>query len=274
MKHEILDICVDYAKAGLSGTASPKLYTYVRDASGEMKGHDKRPAVVICPGGGYSMTSDREAEPIALAFLEKGFQCFVLRYSVKQVEFPGALLELATAVALVRSRAEEWNVDPEKIVVCGFSAGGHLAASLGTLWNRDFVTEPLGFHHEEHRPNGMILGYAVIGAGETANDTCFACCRNLLGSRYDAMLETVTLENQVGDHTPPAFIWHTVEDPVVPVEQSLVMAQALQKAGISYEMHIFPRGGHGLSLCTDEVNTPMPAGQAWPEWAARWLRDL
>ena len=123
MQHQVLDI-----RAGAAGTTA-KLYTYIRDESPEMEAH-RRPAVVICPGGGYGMTSDREAEPVALKFLEKGFQCFVLRYSVEPVRFPAALLQLATAVAMVRSRADEWHVNADKIAVCGFSAGGHLAASL------------------------------------------------------------------------------------------------------------------------------------------------
>ena len=99
MQHQVLDI-----RAGAAGTTA-KLYTYIRDESPEMEAH-RRPAVVICPGGGYGMTSDREAEPVALKFLEKGFQCFVLRYSVEPVRFPAALLQLATAVAMVRSRAD------------------------------------------------------------------------------------------------------------------------------------------------------------------------
>ena len=128
MQHQVLDI-----RAGAAGTTA-KLYTYIRDESPEMEAH-RRPAVVICPGGGYGMTSDREAEPVALKFLEKGFQCFVLRYSVEPVRFPAALLQLATAVAMVRSRADKWHVNADKIAVCGFSAGGHLAASLGVFWN-------------------------------------------------------------------------------------------------------------------------------------------
>ena len=126
MQHQVLDI-----RAGAAGTTA-KLYTYIRDESPEMEAH-RRPAVVICPGGGYGMTSDREAEPVALKVLEKGFQCFVLRYSVEPVRFPAALLQLATAVAMVRSRADEWHVNADKIAVCGFSAGGQLAASLGVL---------------------------------------------------------------------------------------------------------------------------------------------
>lgn len=162
MQHQVLDI-----RAGAAGTTA-KLYTYIRDESPEMEAH-RRPAVVICPGGGYGMTSDREAEPVALKFLEKGFQCFILRYSVEPVRFPAALLQLATAVAMVRSRADEWHVNADKIAVCGFSAGGHLAASLGVFWNREFVNGPLGLTPGDAKPNGMILGYPVITSGEFAH---------------------------------------------------------------------------------------------------------
>ncbi len=270
MRHEILDITVDYTKAGLQGEASPKLYTYVRDPSPELRAR-LRPAVVICPGGGYFATSDREAEPIALRFLEEGFQCFVLRYSCQCFPFPGALLELATAVATVRRRAQEWQVDPDKIIVSGFSAGGHLAASLGVFWNRDFVTGPLGLEGQEIRPNGILLSYPVITSGEFANRGSFT---NLLTDRYDEYIDLVSLENQVSADTPPCFLWHTANDEAVPAENSLLFAAALQKQKIPLELHILPSGIHGLALATAETDYPSEACAPWTEWAARWIRSL
>ena len=124
MLHKVININVDYQAAGLEGSADPKLYTYIISHSPEMDYHKKRPAVIVCPGGGYVMTSDREAEPIALRFNSLGFQSFVLRYSVNKLPFPGALLELSKAVSVVRENAAEWDIDPEKIIVCGFSAAG------------------------------------------------------------------------------------------------------------------------------------------------------
>ena len=271
MQHQVLDIDVDYARAGLKGSGKPKLYTYVRDASPEMPAKP-RPAIVICPGGGYVMTSDREAEPIALRFFAMGFSCFVLRYTVGGgVEFPGPHLELAAAVALVRAHAAAWQVDPDKIIVCGFSAGGHLAASLGMFWNRDFLTGPLGLRRQEDKPNGLILGYPVFTSGAAAHAESF---RNLLGSRYDECLELVSLEKQVSGDTPPVFLWHTFDDPTVPVENAWLLADALRKNGVPMEMHILPHGAHGLALATEETNMVEPSCQAWPDWAARWIRAL
>jgi acetyl esterase/lipase len=271
MLHKVININVDYQAAGLEGSADPKLYTYIISHSPEMDYHKKRPAVIVCPGGGYVMTSDREAEPIALRFNSLGFQSFVLRYSVNKLPFPGALLELSKAVSIVRENAAEWDIDPEKIIVCGFSAGGHLAASLGVFWNKDFVTVPLGFEHQENRPNGMILAYPVITSGEFAHRDSFI---NLLKDRYEQDLALVSLENQVSPDTPPAFIWHTFDDGCVPVENSLLLANALRKQGISFEMHIFPSGPHGLSLATDETGILNEGCRAWTEMAGRWIHEL
>ena len=168
MIHKIIDIKVDYKAAGIDGKGSPKLYTYIIDHSPEMDYHKARPAVIICPGGGYAMTSDREAEPVALRFNSLGFQAFVLRYSVMKVRFPGALLELAKAVATVRENAGEWDINPDKIVVCGFSAGGHLTASLG-VFGTAILSKPLGYAGQEIKPNGIILSYPVISSGRFAH---------------------------------------------------------------------------------------------------------
>ena len=133
------------------------LYTYFLDNSPEMIPDRKRPLVLICPGGGYEMTSDREAEPVAIQYIAKGYQAAILRYSVKPAKYPLALLQLAKAVAHLREYADEYHIDTEKIVVQGFSAGGHLACSLGVFWKKPFLSETLGVSAEQIRPNGMIL---------------------------------------------------------------------------------------------------------------------
>ena len=151
MIHKIIDIKVDYKAAGIDGKGSPKLYTYIIDHSPEMDYHKARPAVIICPGGGYAMTSDREAEPVALRFNSLGFQAFVLRYSVMKVRFPGALLELAR-LSRRFANAGEWNIDPDKIVVCGFSAG-ETAASLG-VFGTTILSKTAGVFRAEIKPIG------------------------------------------------------------------------------------------------------------------------
>jgi acetyl esterase/lipase len=233
------------------GTAEQaKLTTYVLDNYDVIDSNRRRPAVIICPGGAYRMTSDREAEAVAIQLNAAGFQAFVLRYSVAPSRFPTALLQVAQTVALVRDNAELWHVNPNQIIVGGFSAGGHLACSLGTFWNQDFVTNALGKSSEEIRPNGMMLCYPVITSGEFAHQGSF---ENLLGSLSSDQMELVSLEKQITKEFPPAFIWHTVADEMVPVENSLLLAQSLQRCQVPFEMHLYPKGVHGLALANEET---------------------
>lgn len=263
---------IDYQAAGLDSTAEAFLDTYLIESSPEMKQNTHRPALIICPGGGYAFCSDREGEPVARAFSAAGYQTFVLWYSIGTLPFPCQLLQAATAVATVRAHAAEWCIDPDNIVIAGFSAGGHLAGSLGVLWNRDYVKNALGYHREEHRPNGMILSYPVITSGEFAHRGSF---ENLLRERYgeELLLET-SLEKQVSADTVPAFVWHTYPDTCVPVENTLLFATAMKAHNIPLELHIFPQGGHGLSLVTPEVGGGPAEAAAWVEMAIRWMSDL
>ena len=129
-----------------------------------------RKAVVICPGGAYAYVSDREADPVAMQFLAMDVQVFILNYSVAPHIFPESLLQLAAAVAYVRDHAAGWYIDPDEIGVLGFSAGGHLAASLGVFWNRDFLSDALKLSPEMFRPNRLMLAYPVITSGEFTNE--------------------------------------------------------------------------------------------------------
>ena len=156
-----------------------ELITYFQENSPEMGADRKRPVVLICPGGGYHFRSDREAEPVALRMCGMGFHACVLCYSVAPETFPTALWELASSVAWLREHAEEYHIDEKKIVVCGFSAGAHLAASIGVFWNREFLSELTGFSAEQMRPDRLILSYPVITSGEYAHMGSF---ENLLGS--------------------------------------------------------------------------------------------
>lgn len=238
----------------------------------------KRPAVIICPGGGYGHLSDREGEPVAMQFLSMGVHAFVLNYSLAPDEFPYSLMELANAVNLVRSHASDWLIDPDKIVVCGFSAGGHLACSLGAFWNQEFLYKAMEVTAEDIRPNGMILGYPVITSGAFSHQGSFL---NLLGTSAgdEAMQRLVSLELQVGSHTPKTFLWHTSTDDAVPVKNSYLLADALTEHGVSVEMHIYPAGCHGLSLATREVSGDdgryiVPQCQSWISLAKTWLEQL
>ena len=269
-----------------------------------------RPAVVVCPGGGYAFCSDREAEPVVMQFLSMGYHCFCLYYSVApENHFPVSIWEAAKAVAIVREHSEEWLVDPEQIYICGFSAGGHLACSLGMFWNRKFVWEPLGLTAEQVRPDGMILGYPVISSGPFAHRGSFECLLRTEGQKMTAeeyfrkyvgplagvpdgsdavrmgcteeesrgtMEDFVSLELRVTKDSPRAFLWHTFTDGSVPVENSLFLASALRRCGVNVEMHIFPQGGHGLSLANAETSVPgsaqlVPAVQEWMPLVHTWI---
>ena len=257
-------------------TQGARLYTYFLDSSPELRDSGRRPAVVVCPGGAYQFNSDREAEPIALAFCAQGVHACVLRYPCAPARFPTALCALAQTVAWVREHAEEYHVDPDRILVCGFSAGGHLAASLGVFWHQPFLAQVSGISADLCRPNGMILCYPVITSGEYAHQGSF---ENLLGKDCadEDKRTAVSLEKQVTADMPRTFIWHTFADNAVPVENSLLLAEAMRKAGVPFELHIFLDGEHGLSLADAETDNGtgeqiVPECAVWPALAADWIR--
>ena len=254
------------------------LYTYFLDSSIEMRPNEKRPVILMCPGGGYEMTSDREAEPMAMQFLAMGYHVAILRYSVCPVRYPAALLQVAESVLYLKEHADEYHIDPEKIVVQGCSAGGHLAANYGIAWNSPFLTKLMGMENDPERlcVAGLLLCYPVITSGEKAHEESF---RNLLGEQYEEKRDELSLENQVTPDTPPTFLWHTATDETVPVENSLYFFQACLQQGVSAELHIYPVGGHGLSLANEETCRANGIGvqkecQSWIGLAQTWLKKI
>jgi len=227
------------------------------------------PAVVVCPGGAYAMVSEREADPVALAFFARGYNVFVLTYSVGENagDFR-PLRELSETVRAIRSH-KEWRVDPEHIAVCGFSAGGHLACSLGTMWNDSEFLKTYDNRGGENRPNAMILSYPVVTADEFAHvesiENVSGCKQGTPGYGY------FSLDRHVSKNTCPAFLWHTAEDDCVPVENSLKLAAALSREKVPFELHVFPKGGHGMSVCTQEVGCPDGYNAKWVPLALDWL---
>jgi len=237
-----------------------------------------RPVILICPGGGYHFVSEREAEPVAMQMLAMGFHAAVLRYHVAPTRFPNALAEAACSVAHLREHAAEYHLDPKKIVVAGFSAGGHLTASLGVFWQEEWLKEYTNCEPEEVKPNGLILSYPVITSGEFAHRNSFV---NLLGDdATQEQIEYVSLENRVTNLVPPTFIWHTVVDQTVPVENTMLFTMALKKAGVKFEQHIYPQGAHGLSLANRETaryenpeRSIQPECAAWVGLAGRFVKE-
>ena len=258
------------------------LTAYVSENSPELRNLKKK-AVLVLPGGGYYMTSDREAEPVAKAFFAAGMNAFILRYSVKEEAVGYApLLDAAAAMKYIRDHADEWNIDKDKIVVCGFSAGGHLAASLGTLWKLDIVSKTLGCDNSYIKPNGMILGYPVITSGEKGHQGSILRLADADNKKNKTLtqeeLDRFSIEKHVDSDTCPAFVWHTAEDDGVPVENALYMCEALADKKIPFELHVFPYGAHGLSLATEEVapndSMVMPYVARWIDMALNWINEI
>ena len=197
---------------------------YLRDETTEMPSYNTRPAVLILPGGGYRYCSAREADPVAVQFLQAGYHVFTLIYSTDHAPLLWQpLTEAASAILYLRRNAADLRIAADKITIVGFSAGAHLAASTALLWDAAPVQQALGITGTEARPNAVVLGYPVITSGKFAHRGSF---ENLCGAD-EALLQTMSLENQVRPDVPPFFIWHTVEDQAVPVEISLLLAGAL-----------------------------------------------
>ena len=260
-------------KGSLEGA---KLTVYIQEYAETLNIKD-RPLILICPGGAYAYTSDREAEPIALSFLAKGYHAAVLRYSCAPAVFPTALMELGRSILLIREHAKEWHIKEDSIVVQGCSAGGHLAASYACMWMNDFLSEGMNITYADRiklRPNGLMLCYPVITSGKFAHEGSF---HNLLGDNYLELKEMMSLENAVNEHVPRTFIWHTFTDGAVPVQNSLLFANALIERGISTELHIFPEGCHGLALANEltagnELKEIEPVATPWIDLATTWMK--
>lgn len=265
------------------GYSDATLTDYVCDNADELK-MPPRPAVVVCPGGGYHNLSSREGEPIVRKFFDAGMNVYLLKYSLPPAKMLyNPLIEAALAIKYIRDNAALHNTNPEKVFICGFSAGGHLAASSGILWNIPEVRDAIGVTDGSapegiNRPNGMILSYPVISAGEFAHKGSFRnLCENQEPSKEE--LDRFSLELHVDTTTPPAFIWHTVNDQVVPVQNSLLLINALTENGIPFEAHIFPYGPHGLALANYETFSQQGKFlnshvEVWADLAVKWTRII
>lgn len=248
----------------------PTVTAHLVDGNPEER--EVRPAIIVIPGGGYGYTSYREGERVALFYNAAGFHTFILDYCVAPHTHPQPIMDVAKAIEVIRENAEEWGVASDKIAVCGFSAGGHLAASISTLWNDSKIFSSNQEKNRLHMPNATILSYPVITSGEFAHRGSF---ENLTGNDIENELwRELSLETRVDKNTPPAFIWHTFADTCVPVENSMLYANALRRNNIPFELHIYPDGPHGLSRASDEIYWAVPQftrKYSWMDSSVEWL---
>ncbi len=270
----------EYFKIKKPDGARGVITTYISDLSPEIDPVRKAPAMLVIPGGGYYMVSDREGEPVALRYLALGFNSFILNYSVAEdsvLKYPYQIAEAAMAMAYLRINAENLHIDPEKIAAVGFSAGGHLCAMLGSFHNCpdvDKVFKPSVCV----KPNAIVLGYPVI-----SSDVAFANIGsfiNLCGEENKELMKKTDVLNLIDENSAPAFIWSTFNDNAVPGRNAVEAALKYQKVGVPVSIHVFGKGQHGLSVAdmtvynTDEAIKEMSVSV--PEWvrlSAEWLEE-
>lgn len=220
------------------------------------------PFVLVIPGGGYFFCNKKETSEVAKAFCEKGFNAAVLIYRTgTEDHYPSQLIDAAKAFDLIRREFQ-----PKEIYLCGFSAGGHLAASLATLWDKEESIKAY-----QAKPDGIILSYSVLTSGEFENKRTFD---ELCGSDKE-LREWVNLVDRVDSNCPRAFIWHTLTDEKVPVENAMLFASALRRNNIPFELHIYQEGPHAMSLCdkrTAEIDADLnPHVATWFDLACDWI---
>jgi acetyl esterase/lipase len=272
------------------------LTTYVIKDSPELLGGKKRPAVIICPGGAYLSCSDREGESVALRFAAMGYHAFVLRYSTymegksgfpdleKEMEVkkdrihPTPMREIGKAMLTLRERADEWLIDVDRIALCGFSAGAHNCAMYSVYWDKSVMSEHFKEKTESFKPAATILGYGIsdyllmrdLPKGPMEKGLFEAANIAFVGVKEpdEETLKEISPSLHVSENTPPMFLWATSEDTLVPVQHTMRMATALADKKIPFEVHVFEKGPHGLSLATQA--SAQARSEIYPD-AAKWI---
>lgn len=236
---------------------------------------EKKPCLIICPGGGYAFCSEREAEVIGVDYLSERFNVFVLWYSVWPHKFPTQLTEVAAVMELIYKNSDEWECDTEKIAIMGFSAGGHVAGHYTNKYNCEEVR---AVFPESKGVNASILCYPVITADErySHSDSFLRVAGNY--PLTEEQMDIFSLERCVTKDTPPTFIWHNAGDDAVPPMNSLLYCQALSKNKVPFEMHIFPNGVHGLATCDKrsigEMSPEIEHTAQWIPLCKKWLKTV
>lgn len=241
----------------------------------------KRKAILVIPGGGYGgVCADREGEPIAQAFVAKGYDAFVLHYSVgRSRPYPAQLVEASMAIKYIRDNAETYGIDADNVFAVGFSAGGHLTGSLATMWHHKEVYEQIAMPYGYNKPTGAMMIYPVVNATEVFAHN--ASIKNLLCTDTPTaeQLEMCSVDLQVDENTVPIFLMHTANDPEVNVQNSLCLATRLAEQKIPFELHIYPDAPHGVALANAITECGVPAWNnatvsSWVDQAATWAESV
>lgn len=239
-----------------------------------------RKAILVMPGGGYWGVSAREGEPIALSFMAQGFNAFVLHYSVEREKiFPAQLIQASKAMKHIKDNAEEYGILKDEVFAVGFSAGGHLCASLGVMWDKKEIYDEIDMPFGYNKPKGIMLVYPVIsGISEYAHKGSF---QNLFATENptEEQLKESSIELYVNSESSPAYIIHAANDIGVPVENSLILAAEYSKNKVPFEMHIYPRGDHGFALgnritWSGNEEHIQEENATWIENAVKWSEKL
>jgi acetyl esterase/lipase len=230
-------------------------------------------AMLVIPGGGYATVCHyREGEPVALAYSALGYNTFVLNYRTAEPGdvYPKQLCDAVSAVLYIKENAERFHINPDRVFAVGFSAGGHLAASLATMYNRPEVAEMLGRDTAAARPTAVVLSYPVTTLNDLTHEGSFIY---LLGKPFSEITEEdkerYSIDTAVTEDTPPMFIWHTQSDELVPIEGTLLLARALRQKRVTFELTVYPYGPHGFALASPQTSKGLD--YLVDEVVARWV---
>lgn len=274
------------------GVSNATLTAYIQASTLDNKFFGNRPAVIICPGGAYIGITEKEAEPVAFKFLSAGYHAFVLKYSIgaDMAGLPAPFIDAAKAVMIVRENAERWCVNPDKISLCGFSTGGHVAATFAATWQEDYLTKALNADNQLFKPYALVLSYPLLDMYrfKVRNLEKAPDMQPLLEMIFSAAYGTLNPDkvlmdkwsciNRITPHMPPTFLWMTSEDALVDVEEGLDFIKALIANKVPYEFHVFEKGAHGLSLGERTVgyseSDMKKHGNAhkWVDMALNWMK--
>lgn len=246
MIHEYIKL-KDYIPA-IKSEAS--LTTFCPDNFEEYSIGKIRKCLLVIPGGGYQFVSEREAEAIAVKFLSEDFAVFVLKYTVDGFEYPTPINEALASVKYIRDNCEKYHVDPNYISLLGFSAGGHLAASSTLLCTDKYFADLLDCSNDDLKVNGLLLAYPVITMGKYTHEGT----RDQICNGDEKLVDKLSVEKHITSDFPPTFIWLTAEDVLVPPYNSLELAQQLVNNNVTVELHMYPKGHHGLATCDTMTN--------------------